>query len=309
MEGFVLDKWIDRVLKDAQTRAGDLQPWGDYYKLRAGEMGALLSMHKIEKSGRILEIGCGNGFVSALLSGLADEVVATDLSEFDAKTHSMGISKAEDLFKRLDIKNAKAVSCNGERLPFKNGTFDLVFCLYTLEHSKNRNMVMSEVRRVLKDNSGAIFLVPGFMERALYPFVYYSEIAMKALRMLFMKNDGDASSGEITTLPRRTLWRKFKDSYPYFPMPDPHGEYPNYFIELAKTAPFVWFDLARSNYLRIKESFTTMLFPKSLSSILSGKRSLGLYIKTLRLNKSIGKWPFLKYFGQNLCLVVKNENG
>lgn len=309
MEDFTLDRWIERVLKDAQERAGDLQPWDDHYRLRAEEVGVLLSMHNVKKAGRILEIGCGNGFVSALLSCLAGEVVATDLSEIDARTHSIGISKAEELLKRLGIKNVEVVSCDGERLPFKDGTFDMVFCLYTLEHSKDRDLFMREVRRVLKGGCEAIFLVPGFMERALYPFVYYSQIAAKVLRMLFTKDRGTAASDKAAALQSRTLWRKFKDGYPCFPAPDPHGEYPNYFIELAKMTPCAWFDLMRDNRLKVKKSFTTMLFPKSFSSIFTGRRSLELYIRTLWLNKKIGKWPFLKYFGQNLCLVLKDDNG
>ena len=303
---------IEDILTKAEGLAGDLQPWGDYYRLRAKEMEALISMCKMGRAGKILEIGCGNGFVSAILSQFADEIVATDLSEPDTGTHSIGISKAKALFERLNVKNARVVSCSGEKLPFKNRTFDLVFCLYTLEHLKDRGMVMREVRRVLKNGSEAIFIVPSFAERALYPFVYYSEIAAKTLRLVFMKEGDDKKkSGDNGTAKRApvSIWCRFKSSYPHFPMPDPHGEYFDYFRELVGSMPFSWIGLARKNGLRVKESFTAMLFPKALTSIFLGGMSLGLYIKTLPLNVKVGKWPFFKYFGQNLCLILEDENG
>jgi SAM-dependent methyltransferase len=305
-----VDKWINEILERSQGLACGLQPWDEYFRLRAAEMDGLFSIYDMKRAGNILEIGCGNGFVSAILSGFADEVVATDLSEFDTKTHSLGISKAEELFKKLDIKNAGAVSCSGQALPFRDKAFDVVFCFYTLEHMKDRGSAMREAGRVLKDGGEAVFVIPGFMERIAYPFVYYSEIAVKASRLLFMNKDehGAVHDNEGAAGPARTLWRRFKNSYPRFPVPDPHGEYPNYFMELASSLPSAWIGAARKNNLKVKKLFTTMLFPKSVSSVFVGEKSLDLYIKTLRLNKKIGGWPFLKYFGQNLCLVLESRN-
>ena len=309
------DSRIEEILKASEGAGDDLQPWGDYYRLRAKEMETLLSLYKMKKVKRILEVGCGNGFVSAILSGYADEVVATDLLRRDTKTHSIGISKAEEFFDRMGIKNCRIVSCSAEKLPFGDRTFDLVFSAYTLEHIPDRDAALREAGRVLKDGAEAVFIVPGFMERLLYPFSYYCELLKKAVTLFFANGKNETKPEPVVEGPGRddnadrlsppaSIWRRFRNSYPYFPMPDPHGEYPDYFNELIRTFSFNWFGLIDKSGLKIKDSFTMMLFPKSFFSVFSGARSLDLYIKTLWMDKRFGKNILLKHLGQNLCLIL-----
>lgn len=318
MEIVQQDKWIGKMLNMSLAMASDLQPWDNYYLLRAKEMEVLLSLYKIKKVKRILEIGCGNGFTSTILSKSSDEVISTDLLRPDVKTHSVGISTARELFKRLDIANCSVVSCLGEKLPFEDKTFDLVFSLYTLEHIHDRGQAVREVRRVLKDGGEAIFIVPSFMERLLYPFTHYWEICAKAVDMISKKNKPNTISSHNEEAARRNIkeaangsisaWRRFRNSYPHFPMPDPHGEYPDYFVELIETSSFAWLKLMRKAGLKPKEAFTIMLFPKAFSSIFLGGRSLEAYIKTLWINKRFGKGFLLRHLGQNLCLILEKDD-
>ncbi len=298
------------IVRAAIEKARDLEPWRDYYRLRAAEMDAIFSICKIGAVGKVLEVGCGNGFVSAILSGRAGEVVASDLMRADPGTHSVGILKAAELFERLGVNNCRVVSCSCEDLPFDSGKFDLVLCAYTLEHVPDRVKALKEVRRVLKDGGRAIFIVPAFMERLLYPTRYYSEIIIKAMKAVCSGKVAGKESGSVhnetgTAGPSGSAWGKFRKSYPYFPMPDTHGEYPGYFSELVRSLSFFWSSLIRKSGFTIKEMFTIGLVPRSFMAVLLGGRSLDLYEKTLWVNKKLGKNALLKHVGENLCFMLE----
>lgn len=301
---------VEDILRKAESAAADLQPWDSYYRLRGAEMRALAPVFSRGRAGRILEIGCGNGFVSAVLSKFCDTVISSDLMETDVKTHSPGISKASDFFKRMGIDNCRLVSCSAERLPFEDSSFDMVFSAYVLEHVRDRVGAIKEARRVLKYGGRAVFIVPSFAERLFYPFCYYAEIAKKALGAILSGHSTDeparagAASGAAAPV---SAWGRFRAGYPCFPLPDPHGEYANFFTELTGSLPSAWHALARKGGMKVKESFTIMLFPKTLFSVFSGEAALKFYIKTLRLNGAWGRNPVLKNLGQNLCLVLEKR--
>ena len=86
----------------------------------------------LTNSGTILEVGCGAGVNSAFLSQSAKRVIATDLPYYNCKTHSLGISVARNLLRKIDAKNVKMISCSGERLPFADNTFDIVFSFFVM---------------------------------------------------------------------------------------------------------------------------------------------------------------------------------
>lgn len=50
-----------------------------------------------------------------------------------------------------------------EKMPFKDGTFDFVFLMSTLEHLKDDVEALKELRRILKNNGFCIITVPAFM--------------------------------------------------------------------------------------------------------------------------------------------------
>ncbi len=56
-------------------------------------------------------------------------------------------------FNKLKLKRAKA-----EKIPFKSGVFDFVFCYTVLEHVENVEKALLEMYRVLKRNIGILFI-------------------------------------------------------------------------------------------------------------------------------------------------------
>ena len=302
---------IHKIKKQAIKTSSALQPWPNYYRLRAMELEVLFSMYAPKKVRRILEIGCGNGFTSAILSGFSNEVIATDLYSLDRESHSIGILKAKELIKRLNVKNCNVISCSAEELPFKDKSVDLVFCAYTLEHIPKQNNMLREVHRILNISGETIFLLPNFMERIFHPFSFYAEMLKKIIlgsqgkinqkQMGLQTTDQSINSKRHDSL--NLKWRKFRKNYPHFPMPEPHGIYDNYFKELIEWFPSKWLKMFKDNGFKIESVFSTMLMPRAAIGIFTD--SLRLYEKFSGIDKRLGNKKILRKIGQNLCIILK----
>lgn len=87
---------------------------------------------------RLLEVGCGEGFVSGWLSrrALGKQVFGADLS-----APMLGEASREHPAVRF-------VAANAYSLPFPDGSFDLVLCLEILEHLEQPQDALREARRV-----------------------------------------------------------------------------------------------------------------------------------------------------------------
>lgn len=301
---------FEEIAEIAGKKAGDLQPWPNYYKLRAKEMEALFSLYRPASCGRALDIGSGMAFNALMLDRLYSDTVAADLYAPDLHTHSLGMSVARSFLDKVPHKNIELVSARCENLPFRDNSFDTVFMIYVLEHIKDRSAALKEVRRVIKPGGEAVLLVPGFFERLLYPASFYKEIIVKSFRYFFGRRKtsaGGPESAEAEASGKEAVAKRFFSAYRHFPFPDPHGEYPDYFCELAGSVSALWYGLAKISGLKVKKSFTTMVFPKEFSSIFLGEKALEYYIKTLWLNNRYGENGIVRHLGQNLCLILEKD--
>lgn len=96
----------------------------------------------------LLDVGCGGGQLLYLVEKDNVQTLGADIS-------LAAISTA----KRYCTKSSFFLM-QGETLAFKNNTFDYVTCLGSLEHFKNIERGVKEIKRVMKDEGKAIILVP-----------------------------------------------------------------------------------------------------------------------------------------------------
>jgi ubiquinone/menaquinone biosynthesis C-methylase UbiE len=95
----------------------------------------------------VLDLGCGDG---RLTSGLrANAVTAADVS-------SVALRRAARRLPGAEI----ASLVPDEPLPFVDGEFELVLCTETIEHVRDVQLFLSEVRRVLRPGGGLALTTP-----------------------------------------------------------------------------------------------------------------------------------------------------
>lgn len=90
---------------------------------------------ELPNAGEALDLGCGDGRLGAELR--ADTVVGADVS-------ALALERARGRLARVER------IAPDEPLPFADGSFDLVLCAETLEHVRDVQLLLSEVRRVLR---------------------------------------------------------------------------------------------------------------------------------------------------------------
>lgn len=100
-----------------------------------------------QASGKVLDVGCGDGRFVAMLDG---DVHGIDMDE-------RGIA-----FAQLLAGKTKLSVVSGEDVPYKDSTFDTVFLIETLEHIPPNDIprVIQEIARVLKDDGKLVITVP-----------------------------------------------------------------------------------------------------------------------------------------------------
>jgi ubiquinone/menaquinone biosynthesis C-methylase UbiE len=97
------------------------------------------------KSGAILDVGCGNGVMTRLFVPYFERVVGTDVQE--------------EPMLSSDVK-AEWVVSGGEKMPFEDAEFDAITSFEVLEHVEDPEQMMKECYRVLKPGGQMILSVP-----------------------------------------------------------------------------------------------------------------------------------------------------
>lgn len=96
--------------------------------------------HHFPQGGKVLDIGCGGGFLTNFLAKQGYETCGIDLSH-----QSIEIAKHLDETKKVVYQRASAYE-----LPFDKETFSAVCAMDLLEHVENPALVIKEAARVLK---------------------------------------------------------------------------------------------------------------------------------------------------------------
>ncbi|MGD2182920.1 class I SAM-dependent methyltransferase [Lusitaniella coriacea] len=103
----------------------------------------LLEFVKLPKNPRILDLGCGTGRLLHRLAGQFPELQGTG---FDLSPQMLNQACQNNSFR----DRVTYIQGNAETLPFEDEQFDAVFNTISFLHYPNPQLVLSEVRRVLK---------------------------------------------------------------------------------------------------------------------------------------------------------------
>ena len=115
--------------------------------------GKMISVNKcislLPKSGKILDVGCFNGFVLDLCKNKGYETYGVDASKEGVELSTS--------------KGHKVLEANlEENIPFDDNYFDAVLGLEIIEHLADTDSFLKNIKRVLKPNGVLIFATPNF---------------------------------------------------------------------------------------------------------------------------------------------------
>jgi SAM-dependent methyltransferase len=96
---------------------------------------------------RALDLGCGDGVLTSLLR--ADRVVAADVS-------AVALARARERMPGAEFTELQP----DVPLPFGDSAFELVLCAETIEHVRDVQLLLSEIRRVLVPGGGLALTTP-----------------------------------------------------------------------------------------------------------------------------------------------------
>lgn len=129
------DDDVDRALPYVNRDLGwDDLAWG------ATAHGFDLLLPHVRRGMRVLEVGAAKSWAAQHLLPLGAEYVASDL----VVDPLIGLARGAFFGDHLRVQ------ADAERLPFADGTFDLVFCVATLHHALDLRAMVSELARVAR---------------------------------------------------------------------------------------------------------------------------------------------------------------
>ena len=108
----------------------------------------LLKFLRLAGGESLLDLGCGIGYFTELLSLKNAQVIGIDI---DTKAI---------LYAKQNTSGNKFLIASAEALPFKENSFDKLLCSEVLEHIENDEQAVSEIYRVCKSDAIVVITVP-----------------------------------------------------------------------------------------------------------------------------------------------------
>lgn len=156
-----------------------LIPEGHTQTLTYGEhLSRYLSVLGIAKNRTILDIACGAGYGTRLIASTAKKVWGVDYS-------TEAIDYAKDHYSATNIKYLVGDAHN---IPLDNESVDVVVSLETIEHLKNPEKFIKEVKRVLKKGGKFVVSTPNDDEFIEGNKFHLHEFDLKELKKLIGDN-------------------------------------------------------------------------------------------------------------------------
>lgn len=125
----------------------EIKSW--WYRVRRSLVSNIIKRYTKRNNLNILDVGCGTGALMLELSRFGN-ISGIDMAQ-----------TAIDFCKSRGINNVRLG--NALDIPYEDNSFDVVLALDVIEHIKEDELAMRELKRVLKPNGILITFVPAFM--------------------------------------------------------------------------------------------------------------------------------------------------
>lgn len=124
----------------------DSPGWNEWYSKIAPLKGVRVAKTLLQFKGsgaRVLDLGCGIGLTLGILVQVFPKTIGCEVEE--------GITKAAKEFSKNNFnKKVRVVTYNGVKIPFPDNSFDIVTSIEVIEHTDKPEVMLKEIRRVLK---------------------------------------------------------------------------------------------------------------------------------------------------------------
>ncbi len=166
-----------------------------------------------------------------------------------------------------------------------------------------------------------IATVPASAHNVVYPIHFYVDIMGRLLRRIGEKlrrrrvtsggpQTPGGSSAPAAPTHRIHNWRTFREAYPQFPLPTPHGEYAHFLEEWSRQRPSRWLESLREAGFTNIEAFPLTVLPRGLFYTFGGRLGLSFFEFALSpIDRRIAKRRWAVPFAQYLCLVATKGDG
>lgn len=190
--------------------------------------------------GHMLEVGSGDGFLASLLAPLGRSLTTTEYAPGEA-SHGRELPR---------------LRCSVTELPFRDGAFDFIFSSSVLEHVRDRDGAMAELRRCLHPDGVMVHLMPSPTWKLLQLALYYPHVVLSGIEMIGAGREPPTATTTTTTTmtttttttttattehwrdhgTRPSWWQEFKRGV----FPQVHGEFDGHIRELFGFRARAW---------------------------------------------------------------------
>jgi len=125
-----------------------------------------------KKTGKLLDIGCGRGYYIDAFNKLGFETGGCDVEVVREDVIQVNLEKS--------------------KLPYEDNTFDFVFSKSVIEHIKNTDNYLSEIKRVLKPDGMLFLMTPNWKTayKIFYDsFTHYRPFTKRSLKGILLYHD------------------------------------------------------------------------------------------------------------------------
>ena len=146
-----------------------------FHRAFEGELRGLIASLPLEPGMRVMDLACGDGFYARCM---ADRAPECQITAVDLDPEYLATAKA-----RSSSKGLEYVRASFDHLPFREGSFDLVWCAQSLYSLPDPVVALQHMARVLKPGGVVAVLENDTLHTALLPWPASLELPLRTAEL------------------------------------------------------------------------------------------------------------------------------